>query len=101
MNNSIPSKELQRILLDIISAGKEIRIGHDFKGDFYVNLDTQAKSDCILSDGPDGIVAEMRYGKTQLIETYEDVLYTVRECRLGRSYMSHTWETILKQKGLL
>ncbi len=68
-----------------------------YDGKLGFNLNTQAKSDCVLVDEGDAIVAYMRYGDTAIIEDFNDVLYTVNKCKHGRDYISLHWQELINK----
>ena len=67
-------------------------------GLYHINLNTQAKSDCILVIEEDGTVkAKRRYGDVDTIECFMDILQSVVKCRCGREYFSNFWRAVLRK----
>lgn len=70
------------------------------QGKLFVDLHTGAKSDCHLTIENDKIVAKRRYGEEDIIESFEDILYSVRQCRCGRDYFDFRWSEALEKLGI-
>ncbi len=63
--------------------------------DWEVDLDTQAKSHCVLTL-EDGIVyANMRYDTVKRIDDYRDIINAVRECDCHRNSMNYEWREVI------
>jgi len=61
-----------------------------------VDLDTRAKSECILKKTPMGIKAFMRYDVVKPVQDFNDVLLAVQDCAHGRTFFNEDWVRVLK-----
>ncbi len=93
--------EIIKLILPAIKHGAELSLGITEDGSPMVNLNTGAKSHCHLTMGQDGvIIAKMRYGKEEKVESWQDVCFAVSSCRLGRPYFSLDWSELLEKEGI-
>lgn len=61
------------------------------------NVNTGAKSDCILKMVDNKVVAFGRYNVIE-IEDRSDLYNFIENCRCGRNYMHHAWDKLLSEK---
>lgn len=63
-----------------------------------VDLNTCAKSSCILKNTDDGIFAYRRYDRVDKVDSFDDLLDLVYGCTNGE-YFSGRWIDILRNHG--
>lgn len=85
--------------------GPALNVGGTFEltltdGKPSLDLNTQAKSECILKAEGDGIVAYRRYGRRDVVRDFDHLLNIVWECGHGRSYFSSVWLQVFEDFGL-
>lgn len=68
-------------------------------GDWNIDLETRAKSNCILKLEEGKVTAYCRYNETHSIENFDDVLYAVSTCKHRRDYMDGSWAKLLEAVG--
>lgn len=90
------------IVESLVKEGIEVTLQWDEdKKAIRYDLNTGMKSHCHLVEVNDTVIAEMRYGKTAIIEDYQDVLSEVKGCMCGRDYLNSSWLTLLLREGLM
>lgn len=67
-------------------------------GELECNVNTGAKSDCILKMVDDKVVAFGRYDVTKTIEDRFDLYKFIGKCRCGRDYMNTAWDKLLSEQ---
>ena len=90
--------KILEIIQPALEMGLEVKLRVD-DGKPVVDLDTMAKSHCYLVFEDYKILAKMRYGEIEEIESWSDVLSAVRSCEHGRDYFSGKWIQILEKEG--
>jgi len=65
-----------------------------------IDLNTMAKSECILKKENEALYAYRRYNKIDRISTLGDLIDIVYECHCGRSYFNTMWTSIFEEYGL-
>ena len=72
------------------------------RGTMYANLNFEAKSHGHLYEQGDGsLILEMRYGVTENIEEFSDLLYAFKSALHGREYGSSMWFNLCEKHGVL
>ena len=64
-----------------------------------VDLNTQAKSGCVLRVVNNEIIAYKRYGIEDKISNLDDLLESVYDCCHGRNYFSSDWLDVFNSYG--
>ena len=72
-------------------SGVTVKIYVEEDGTKCIDLNTEAKSWCILKSCGNDIYAHMRYDKVIKVESFNDVLKCVRDCCYGRSFFNKNW----------
>lgn len=91
-------EEILEILKPAFDKGMRFEIYYE--GDtLCIDLNTQAKSGCVLKKNGDSIKAHMRYNKIETIEYFDDVLSAIYSCGHGRNYFNGLWVELLKENG--
>lgn len=94
------SEVLGVILQPALDYGCEFQISRKDSA-YYINLNTMAKSQCILKWESHKLTAHCRYEKVvDDIETFEDVLNVVYDCDHDRNYFSRCWLELFDEYGL-
>ena len=88
-------KELLKLLEPALDAGIELAVGKE-DGQYYVNLDTGMKSECVIWVTPTRFEARGRYGAIEFIDTWDDVLYVVEQCQHGRPFGNTLWLELIR-----
>jgi hypothetical protein len=92
-------KELFELLEEPLREGLYVTIYYQ-NGNLWADLNTQAKSQCILECREDGIYAHRRYDRVDKVKNYEHLLQLIVECGHGRSFFSADWWNILEKHNL-
>ena len=97
-------QSLTEIIEKLVKNGIQVTTTYNEVKDCVIyDLNTGMKSHCHLrwDNEKNSIVADMRYDKSEYIDTYSDVLWAVKSCLQGRDYMGSAWESLLLKEGLL
>ena len=82
-----------------INAGVHITLSKDKKG-YWIDLNTNAKSQCLININNGEVTAHMRYGKSVEINGFYDILMTCHGCAHGRPYFNESWIEVFTQYGM-
>lgn len=64
------------------------------------DLNTAAKSSCVLKEENGGVFAHRRYGRVDRVECFEDIVAYVHDCAHGRYFFNLKWLEIFEREGL-
>lgn len=96
--SAVASADLLDLILAATGHGIAVKVYMDPESKMLcADMDTQGKSECILVQTIDGIVAKMRYGRSEKVDSFEDVVYAVSSCQCGRGYFNSRWLVIFEQ----
>ena len=93
--------DILELLKPALDEGCMFEIYLDQDKTFCINLNTEAKSECVLKIEEDGLKAYTRYNGVNYVSSFEDVLEIVEDCACGRSYFSEYWLKVLKSHGMV
>lgn len=90
--------DLVILLSPAIKAGCNITFKVE-NGNFCADLNTEAKSYCVLVCQDGKIMAHRRYNQIDEVKSFKDVLDAVYGCGHGRSFFSQPWLDLLNDYG--
>lgn len=96
--STVGLKKLLDLLAEPMKQGCRFEIFFD-EGVFCVDLNTGAKSGCVLKARGETIKAYRRYGRVDIVDDFDDLLSLVADCGHGRNFFNHAWVNILKSNG--
>lgn len=91
-------EELVTMLIPLIIKGVNINVYHS-KDIPQINLNTMAKSSCILTLEDGKVYANRRYGRKDEVTDLDHLIELVSECDHGRGYFDSNWVRIIKEAG--
>jgi len=77
--------------------GVPITISKDYKGEWYLDFNTGMKSELHLYFIDGKYIAKCRYGREDVIETFHDFHYCLKQCMAGRDFMGAGWVDIYNE----
>jgi hypothetical protein len=74
-------------------------------GVVWYDLQTGMKSELLIAKSPnhgdETAISKGRYGHEGSIDTWDDLMYEVKNCLHGRDFMSSAWQDLLVKEGYL
>lgn len=101
-NKPNKNQESKMKIFDLIQPALDI--GCEFKiynedGIFCINLNTHAKSSCILKQKSDGIYAYRRYDKVDKVNNFNHLIEIVLGCAHHRNFFNDDWLEVFEEYG--
>jgi len=92
--------KILELLKPALNAGVEISVYTNEDQELCVNVNTAAKSECILQELENGQVwAYGRYGRNEEVLDFWELCCFVNDGKCGRDYISSAWQDALDNEG--
>lgn len=69
-------------------------------GIICIDMNTRAKSECVLKLEDCGIVAHRRYDRVDPVESFEQLMLLIRDCSHGRDSFNVDWLELMDEYGI-